>query len=126
MLTGNLVRFATVLAVFTALQWFAAINARLFEPVPPAVLWSGVAFLYALVGAIAYIWFSGRGLVRFLLVLAIPVLSNLILMLVLENPGYSGLMVLLIVPYAVAFSIGAGIASWVRAVATRKSGSLLS
>jgi len=108
----NPMKFAVILVAFTALQWLATINARLFATIPPEALWTGVALVYALVGAIAYSWFHGRVLVRLLLVVALPAISNLILMLVLDNPGYSGLMVLLIVPYAIVFGVGAGIAAW--------------
>ena len=108
----NPMKFAVILVAFTALQWLAAINARLFATIPSEALWTGVALVYALVGAIAYSWFHGRVVVRLLLVVALPAISNLILMLVLDNPGYSGLMVLLIVPYAIAFGVGAGIAAW--------------
>ena len=108
----NPMKFAVILVAFTALQWLAAINARLFATIPSEALWTGVALVYALVGAIAYSWFHGRVVVRLLLVVALPAISNLILMLVLDNPGYSGLMVLLIVPYAIVFGVGAGIAAW--------------
>src|SRR5258708_7324138 len=110
----NIVRFTSVLTGFTALQWAAAVNARLFEAVPPSILWTGVALLYVAVGAVAYTWFQGRWPVWFLFVLAIPALSNLILLFLLKTPGYSMLMALLIVPYAVAFSIGAAVASRLR------------
>ncbi|HZM33817.1 MAG TPA: hypothetical protein VFC18_04915 [Burkholderiales bacterium] len=111
-LSGNFVKFGTLVVAFTALQWFAALNAQLFEAVPSSILWIAVGLLYAFVGAIAYAWFHGRRFVRFLLVIAIPALSNLVLLLLLDNPGYSGLMIMLIVPYAAAFCAGAGLTSW--------------
>src|SRR6267143_1357659 len=92
----NALKLAIFLAGFTLLQWFAAINGGLFESVPRAVLISLVGLLYAVIGGAAYMWFRGRKLIRVVLVVAIPTASNLILEVVLSNPGYSGIMILLI------------------------------
>jgi hypothetical protein len=104
----NLFRYVLFVGILFLLQMVEERFAKAFTNVPWQVLISVDAIAFGIFGAMAYRLFHGSVMSRVLLVIAIPVAASVLLeMIIGSDPAYPYVILLLGIPYALAFAVGA-------------------
>lgn len=104
----NALRFVLLVGLLVLLQVIEERFAKSFTNIPWGMLLAVDGFVFVLLGAIAYLVFKGSAGIRIALVAVVPIVANVLLELFMgSDPAYPYVLLLLAVPYAIAFGVGA-------------------
>jgi len=107
---ANLFRLVGFAALMLVMQLVVEHYPKAFMNINWFVIAGAQAVLYVVFGAIAFRLYVGNGWTRTAFTVAIPAVTNLAQELIIgSDPAYPFLLVALIVPYAIAFAVGAGL-----------------
>lgn len=108
----NLLRLGGFATVLVLLQALVNHNPGLFVNVGWLTIAAAQGVLFVAFGAMAFRLYRGKGWARFGLTVAIPVLANATLEVISKpDPAYPFVLLALIVPYSLAFGLGAGLSA---------------
>lgn len=107
---ANLARLVGFTALMLALQFVADRYTNVFTGISWQVTMAAEAVIFVAFGAVAFRLYAGGTWLRLGFSMAIPALANSIQEVVTgSDPAYPYLLLALIIPYAIAFGIGAGL-----------------
>lgn len=104
----NTLRFVLLVGLLILLQVVEERFAKSFTNVSWGMLLAIDAVVFVILGAIAFLVFRGSAGVRIALVAAVPIVANVLLELFMgSDRAYPYVLLVLAVPYALAFGAGA-------------------
>lgn len=104
----NALRFALLVGLLILLQVIEEHFSKSFTSISWKMLIAVDGIVFVILGAIAYLVFKGSAKVRIALVAGVPIVANLLLELFMgSDSAYPYVLLLLAVPYALAFGMGA-------------------
>lgn len=107
---ANLFRLLGFAALMLIMQLVVEHYPKAFMNIDWLVIASAQAVLFVVFGAIAFRFYVGNAWARLAFTVAIPAVANSVQELITgSDPAYPFLLLALIVPYAVAFGVGAGL-----------------
>jgi hypothetical protein len=116
---ANLARLIGFTALLLLMQFVADHYAKVFLNINWLVIMTAEAVLFVVFGAVAFRLYVGGRWMRIAFTVAIPVLANSIQEVVTgSDPAYPYLLVALIIPYGIAFGVGAGLMALIHREAT--------
>jgi hypothetical protein len=104
----NALRFVLLVGLLVLLEVVEEHFSKSFTNIPWGMLIAVDGIVFVILGAITYLLFKGSTNVRIALVAGVPIVANLLLELFIgSDPAYPYVLLLLAVPYALAFGVGA-------------------